>query len=145
MRSLCEVEMELQSMCWNAGPCSDFGAEERENAALLVKCLLKREGLESDVRCTARELSIFLRGASFDFGFEKAMDLLSLLMAVALTLDENPDVGKDFVIRVNFPALGYVVTTVGRTAALSRRMGMSRMTGEDFLRAFDFRPHKKPS
>ena len=145
MRSLCEVEMELESMCGNAEPCGDFGAKEREDAALLVKCLLKRGGFEGDVRCTAWELSIFLRGTSFDFGFEEAMDLLSLLMAVAHTLDENPDVGKDFVIRVNFQALGYVVTTVGRTAALCRRMMMSRMTEEDFRRAFDFRPHKKPS
>ncbi len=120
----------------------EFGLKERETAALLVRSLLKREGLESDVRCSAGGLSIFLRGTSDDFGLEGTIRLLCLLIAIAQTMDEEHNVGNDFVIWINLWKLGYMVTTVGKAGVLAGRMKTSYMTAEDFWEAFEFCTHE---
>lgn len=134
-------EIALSHPCAAAG--DSFGVKEQDEAGLLVKDLLRRQGFELDVRCTAGRLSVALSGMPYDPGSGGIMDLLSVMMAIGHTFEEVYNVGSDFPLSIDFWAMGHMATTVGKATGFSRRMKAGTVTPGDFWGAFDFRIGKK--
>ena len=120
-------------------PSVTFGVKEQKDVALLVKVLLRREGLATNVRCTASRLSVTLSGMPTDFGSGGIMNMLSVVMAVGHHLEDVYDVGNDFTLWIDFWAKGCMATTLGKTTGFSRRIKMGSVAAGDFWGAFDFR------
>ncbi|MEW6721453.1 MAG: hypothetical protein AB1346_13485 [Thermodesulfobacteriota bacterium] len=136
--------MKRETMSPGVDSCREFRSSKREEVALLVRCLLKREGLDSDIFCSTAGLAISFRGASPDFKPGNPARLLGLVMAVAHLLDEEHKVAPDFVIQVDFWGKGRMSTTVGKAAGLASNMPEARMTADEFHEVFDFRLGETP-
>ena len=134
-------EEALSHLC--AAPGDGFGVKEQDEAVLLVKGLLRRQGFELDVRCTAGRLSVALSGTPYNPGTGGIMDLLSVVMAIGHTFEEVYHVGNDFPLSIDFWAMGHMATTVGKATGFSRRMKAGAVTPGDFWEAFDFRIGEK--
>ena len=130
-------EEELSHLC--AAPGGGFGLKEQDEAVLLVKGLLRRQGFEPDVRCTACRLSVALSGMPSDPGSGGIMDLLSSMMAIGHTFEDVYNVGNDFPLSIDFWEKGHMATTVGKATGFSRRMKAGAVTPGEFWGAFDFR------
>lgn len=120
-----------------------FGVKEQDEAVLLVKGLLRRQGFELEVRCTAGRLSVSLSGMPYNPGTGGIMDLLSVVMAIGHTFEEVYHVGSEFPLSIDFWAMGHIETTVGKATGFSRRMKAGSVTPRDFWGAFDFRIGEK--
>jgi hypothetical protein len=115
-----------------------LGEKEREEAALLVKCILRSKGLATDVHCTDRRLSVALPDMPSDFGTGGVMELLSVVMAIGHRFEDAYNVGGDFEFRIDFRAKGCMSTTVGKATEFSRRLKTGAVTPGEFWGAFDF-------
>ena len=119
-------------------PSVSFGVKEQKDVAVLVKVLLRREGLATNVRCTPRRLSITLSATPSDLGSHDVMNILSVLMAVGHHLEEVHGAEGDFVLSIDFWAKGGMETTLGRAKAFARRLKEGSVTLGEFWGAFDF-------
>ena len=120
-------------------PSVPFGVKEQKDVALLVKVLLRREGLATTVRCTARRLSVTLSGMPSDFGSVGIMNILSVVMAVGHHLEDVYNIGSDFALRIDFWSKGCMATTLGKATGFARRMKAGSVEADEFWGAFDFR------
>jgi hypothetical protein len=120
-------------------PTVPFGAKERKDVTLLVKLLLRREGLAANVRCTPDGLSITLSGMPLEFGSGGILNLLSVVMAVGHHLEDVHHLESGFDLEIDFWANGRMATTLGKATSFARRMKSGGVTPAEFWKAFDFR------
>jgi hypothetical protein len=126
-------------------PEVSFGVKDQKDVALLVKLLLRRQGLSTNVRCTSRRLSIGLSSVPLEFGSTGILDILSVMMAVGPHLAEVCRVQDDFVFSIDFWARGRIKTTLGKTMGFVRKIKSGSVAPEEFWDAFDFRIGPGPS
>ena len=120
-------------------PNMHFGPKEQKDVVLLVKVLLKKEGLVCSALCTPRRLSISLSEIPTGLGPARLIKILSVMIAVAQHMKEVYDVNIDFSFLIDFWAAGYIETTLGKAMAFSKKMKAGSVAPGELLEAFEFR------
>jgi hypothetical protein len=120
-------------------PNTEFGAKEQREVVLLIKALMKKEGMVASGLCTQRRLSVSLSEIPAGLGPGHLIKIFSVVIAVAQHMKEVYDVRNDFAFLIDFWAAGSVETTLGKAIEFSRKMATRSVAPGELLETFEFR------